>query len=747
MCLGVARRPWTSSSRCTAAPASVGCGLRSPTTSGCRSGVSPWPARHSPTSRSSATRPCSTGCRWRSSAGCGTTDPAAGGAGDRPRPVLSLVCVGGPDAGRSHPLEPPGLEVGRSPQRGLRLADPSLSRAHARVEVGADGVFVTDLGSTNGVRVDGAVVTGRVAVHTGSTVVIGASTLRLRRAPGPGTPVEHPGDGTVRVSPGRALAPHVPEVRVDAPPSPPEPTRARIPWVAALAPVPVVAVLAVFLGPHLLAFALVGPIALLATGLADRIGGRRRRARDVDEHAAAVARARRRLEDAVDAECRVRHLAHPDPDEVLRRAEHRLPGLWSGPDDLAVRVGLGDLPSRAVWAEGGGSPPGPPETSRSSPTSGPSAAWGCSGPPSGPRRCSQRSSASCSSGRPGPAAPAASRPGSCCRRPSRLEPPGPPRDGIGPAGAGRRGRRRAPRRARPAPPDPRRRRRGRPGGQRQGRPARRLRGGARDDGRWWRGAVPAGRCGAARRRRRRGGLARPARPGPRATARVRRRRRPAARHRRPARPGPGPAHHRGGPGAVVGRPRPGRGGGRRRDRRPRHRPRRRRPAPPGRRHDRVGQVGVPPHARHRPRARLLPRRRDGPPRRLQGRGGLRPVRRPPARRRARHRPRRPSGEPGAQVAHRRGPTARAPAGGGRRERSGRLPEPTGAPGPAAPRRRRRRAADPRRRAARLRPRSRPPRRPGPVPRHPPRARDPAAERGRHPGGPRERQPADRLPGP
>ena len=288
----------------------------------------------------------------------GATDPAAGGAGDRPRPVLSLVCVGGPDAGRSHPLEPPGPEVGRSPQRGLSLADPSLSRSHARVDVGADGVFVTDLGSTNGVSVDGKAIDGRVAIDTGSTVVIGASTLRLRRAPGPGTPVVHPGDGTVLVSPGCTPAPDVPEVRVDAPPHPPEPPRARIPWVAALAPVPVVAVLAVLLGPHLLAFALIGPVALLATGLADRVGARTRRARDLADHAAATLLARRRFEDAVAHECRARLGAHPDPDETLRRAEHRLPGLWSGPGDLVVRLGLGDVPSRARWAEGGVVTPG-----------------------------------------------------------------------------------------------------------------------------------------------------------------------------------------------------------------------------------------------------------------------------------------------------------------------------------------------------------------------------------------------------
>ncbi|MBM6400896.1 FHA domain-containing protein [Phycicoccus sp. MQZ13P-5] len=264
----------------------------------------------------------------------------AGPAG--PGTVLEVVSVGGPDAGRALPLTPPGVVVGRSPAAGLRLDDPSLSRSHCRLDVGPDGVRVVDLGSTNGVEVDGARVAGAALVDTTSRMVIGATALRLLRTGPPGAPVRHPGDGTVVVSPAPAASAAPPVTELVAPRAPEPPTRARVPWVAALAPVPVVAVLAVFLGPQVLAFAVLGPVVLLATGLGDRWGSGRRHRRAVAEHADALAEHEAHVEAALAAELRWRHLRHPDPHEVGSRATRRGSGLWSG-GERTVRLGLGDV--------------------------------------------------------------------------------------------------------------------------------------------------------------------------------------------------------------------------------------------------------------------------------------------------------------------------------------------------------------------------------------------------------------------
>jgi S-DNA-T family DNA segregation ATPase FtsK/SpoIIIE len=272
--------------------------------------------------------------------------------------TLELVVVGGPDAGRARPLRPPGFDVGRRPGAGMRLEDPALSRVHARVEVDAAGVVVRDLGSTNGVRVDGTPRTGAVTVDTASTIVLGSSTLALRRPSGAGLPVEHPGDGTAVLTPAPRPGGDAPTVRVEAPPDPSPPTPARVPWLAALAPLPVALVLAAVLGPQLLAFALLGPVMVLGTAAGDRWSARRARRRAVTAHAADLEAARERLAAALAQERRERHRAHPDPHVVLDRVERRLVGLWSG-RAATVRLGLGEVSARTEWATGGTAEPLP----------------------------------------------------------------------------------------------------------------------------------------------------------------------------------------------------------------------------------------------------------------------------------------------------------------------------------------------------------------------------------------------------
>lgn len=82
-----------------------------------------------------------------------------------------------------HPVEPPGLVVGRGSNAGLRIDDPGVSRRHVefRVErVGADvQLSVVDLGSTNGTTVDGARVQHAV-LYDGAVVQIGSTKMVVR---------------------------------------------------------------------------------------------------------------------------------------------------------------------------------------------------------------------------------------------------------------------------------------------------------------------------------------------------------------------------------------------------------------------------------------------------------------------------------------------------------------------------------------------------------------------------------------
>ena len=72
--------------------------------------------------------------------------------------------------------------VGRTRDNDVSLANKSLSRAHARIDVTASGVVLVDLGSKNGTWVDGV----RVATHTlgrAHTITFGEVAASYERAP------------------------------------------------------------------------------------------------------------------------------------------------------------------------------------------------------------------------------------------------------------------------------------------------------------------------------------------------------------------------------------------------------------------------------------------------------------------------------------------------------------------------------------------------------------------------------------
>lgn len=80
---------------------------------------------------------------------------------------------------QQHNLElPPGVFlIGRSTECQLSLDDPLVSRKHAKLSVTDDGVTVEDLGSRNGVIVDGTKIEGPKRVGGGTRITIGSQEM------------------------------------------------------------------------------------------------------------------------------------------------------------------------------------------------------------------------------------------------------------------------------------------------------------------------------------------------------------------------------------------------------------------------------------------------------------------------------------------------------------------------------------------------------------------------------------------
>ncbi len=84
--------------------------------------------------------------------------------------------------GMRHPLEPPGMVIGRGVDSDLRIDDPGVSRRHAEIRVmpgvNAPTVTILDLGSTNGMLVNGQRVQ-QAQLQDGAVVKVGNTSMTL----------------------------------------------------------------------------------------------------------------------------------------------------------------------------------------------------------------------------------------------------------------------------------------------------------------------------------------------------------------------------------------------------------------------------------------------------------------------------------------------------------------------------------------------------------------------------------------
>ncbi|MFJ7151102.1 FhaA domain-containing protein [Streptomyces sp. NPDC100445] len=84
--------------------------------------------------------------------------------------------------GTRHQISRPTLVLGRSTDADVRIDDPGVSRRHCEIRTGTPST-IQDLGSTNGIVVDGQHTT-RATLRDGSRIVVGSTTVIYRQAEG-----------------------------------------------------------------------------------------------------------------------------------------------------------------------------------------------------------------------------------------------------------------------------------------------------------------------------------------------------------------------------------------------------------------------------------------------------------------------------------------------------------------------------------------------------------------------------------
>ncbi|MGW6979863.1 FhaA domain-containing protein [Streptomyces sp. NPDC054932] len=116
--------------------------------------------------------------------GPGARRPAPGG----PAGAAPVAGSGGPRRhwieinGTRHQISRSTLVLGRSTEADVRIDDPGVSRRHCEIRTGTPST-IQDLGSTNGIVVDGQHTT-RATLRDGSRIVVGSTTIIYRQAEG-----------------------------------------------------------------------------------------------------------------------------------------------------------------------------------------------------------------------------------------------------------------------------------------------------------------------------------------------------------------------------------------------------------------------------------------------------------------------------------------------------------------------------------------------------------------------------------
>ncbi len=116
--------------------------------------------------------------------------------------MAKLIIVSGDAQGQQFDLDQEVMVVGRDPQCQVVLESPEVSRRHAELRQGPEGIVVKDLGSTNGTLVGGREIDEKLLAH-GDEIVFGGVKVRL-----------HAPSAAGAREPARAAGPVPPDARL-----------------------------------------------------------------------------------------------------------------------------------------------------------------------------------------------------------------------------------------------------------------------------------------------------------------------------------------------------------------------------------------------------------------------------------------------------------------------------------------------------------------------------------------------------
>ena len=262
--------------------------------------------------------------------------------------TATVTVRGGSQAGQTQVLGRGSHTVGRDPSSDVVIADPYLSKRHLRIDVGQT-VEVVDLGSANGIEVDGELVPrirvqDRVVVFAGDTELsVSVQTHAASRGDAAAAPVEFNRSPRVeeRYAGREFPVPEVPRESDDQP----------FPLLAMIAPILLGGAMFAMTGrPITLLFIAMTPVMLIGSWITTRRRDKRKLGRQVSRFDQGLADLVERLETEKVVEQRARNAEIPSSAQLVETAATLGPALWTRRPEhwnfLSLRLGSSSMTSR-----------------------------------------------------------------------------------------------------------------------------------------------------------------------------------------------------------------------------------------------------------------------------------------------------------------------------------------------------------------------------------------------------------------
>lgn len=144
----------------------------------------------------------------------GRDDPSCPACGHLVKPGAAVFELVLGDGQRVAVTEP--VTLGRAGDNAVRLADPTVSRHHARIVPRDNGVQVEDIGSSYGTLVDGRPINEPVPARDGSEITLGDVTIQVERQRGDDEAGRTRVVAALSAEAGPSLRPRVALKRLDA---------------------------------------------------------------------------------------------------------------------------------------------------------------------------------------------------------------------------------------------------------------------------------------------------------------------------------------------------------------------------------------------------------------------------------------------------------------------------------------------------------------------------------------------------